>query len=658
MKTPLLFLFILFLSLSIKAQITTPVIRANFGVDAELRSNFFNGFLQNGNDDWFSNSATGTGKYIIDTIGAASMVSRYAVDPAFRKQPFFRTMSVPQYSVINNRLLIDAVYIRDYNGQSGGDETAFVSSNKNGDNPGIWNGGTTSVLDKNDIAEMMVHVRREGPSRTDPLWFFGGLSLQGTTGNRYFDFELYQTDIFFTRSTGRFSNYGPDEGHTSWEFDAQGNIIKPGDVIFSAEYSSSSLTFIEARIWVNRNALNITPASFDWSGSFDGASNSSQFGYASIRPKVAGTYYAGLQSGNSTWAGPFGFINGNNLFQTTYTARQFMEFSVNLTYLGLDPLTLLGGGACGLPFRRILVKTRTSTSFSSELKDFIGPFDFFTAPPVEAVAEVPLFCGSIGVSDIKVQNPLPASVYTWKTLGGNIVGDSTGHTITVNAPGTYIVNQQLLDGCGSFAADTVVIRYEADCVPMEVNPFQLKGQLKEGFAKLNWSVEKVFASDRIQVQRSFDGKYFHTIAQYAYLENAETIEQRVTTDDVSGFKTPDIYYRLEKVTIYGDTNYSKVIRLLNSSKSENVRLYPNPAQDYFQLEMPTTKSGEAEMVIYNMAGTPVLREKVTISAGILKYAEKTFFKGNNGIYVICVQFNGNKYWQKVFLSGKKEGISK
>ncbi|MER3469755.1 MAG: hypothetical protein C4330_00040 [Chitinophagaceae bacterium] len=370
--------------------------------------------MQNGNDDWFSNSG-GTGAFIIDTTGAASMVSRYLIDPAFRKLPFFRTMRYPQYSIVNNRLLIDAAYIRDYNGQAVGDSTAFVTSNKNGDSPQNWGGGITSVLDKNDIAEMMIHVRREGPLKSDSLWFFGGLSLQGTTGNRYFDFELYQTDIFYNRATGQFYNYGPDAGHTSWKLDGTGAITQPGDVIFTAEYSSSSLTFIEARIWVDRRTLTITPKDFDWAGSFDGASNNSQFGYASIRPKNGGTYYSGLQSGNNTWAGPFGFIDGGNNLTTTYSARQFMEFSVNLTKLGLDPITLLGGSACGLPFRRILVKTRSSTSFSSELKDFIGPFDFFTPAPVQAQADVPVFCGVVSISHLWVNNPLPASVYNWTT---------------------------------------------------------------------------------------------------------------------------------------------------------------------------------------------------------------------------------------------------
>ena len=271
MNTFLPFFLIIF-HLAAAAQITTPVVRAGFGIEAELRANYFNNFVQSGNDDWFNNGTPGTGSFVIDTSGAASLMAMWAANPALRRLPFYRTMRVPQFSLINNRLWIDGVYIRDYNGQAGGDSTAFVMSNKNGDSPEAWTGGVTSVLDKNDIGEMMVHVRRAGPTKFDTLWFMGGISLQGTSGNRYFDFELYQTDIFYSRTTGDFTNFGPDEGHTSWEFDAAGQIVKPGDVIFTAEFSSSSLSMLEARIWVPRTAITtVTPMGFSWTGSFDGS---------------------------------------------------------------------------------------------------------------------------------------------------------------------------------------------------------------------------------------------------------------------------------------------------------------------------------------------------------------------------------------------------
>ncbi|MGZ3911888.1 MAG: hypothetical protein ACXVBR_17505, partial [Flavisolibacter sp.] len=350
MKTLIPFLF--FVSFTAQAQITTPIIRAGFGVDADLRARYFSGSLQNGNDDWFMLPGTGLslGEAVIDTTGAAAIVAGYTSDVSpfpKRMTSFYRAMSRPQFSVVNNRLWLDALFVRDYHGN---DTTVFTSgADKNGDSPVNWSGGIQSIPDKNDILDMFMHVRRAGSTATDSLWMFGGISLDNTTGNRYFDFEMYQTDINYDRASHAWYGYGPDAGHTSWKFDASGNIIKPGDIIFSASYQSSALTNIEARIWVDRAALSITPASFNWSGQFDGAATGSQFGYASILPKTGGAYYTGLGSGNNTWAGPFQLILQNNSQVTNYSKDQFMEFSVNLTKIGLDPVTTFGTDVCGTP---------------------------------------------------------------------------------------------------------------------------------------------------------------------------------------------------------------------------------------------------------------------------------------------------------------------
>ncbi|HYD22273.1 MAG TPA: hypothetical protein VEB40_12410, partial [Flavipsychrobacter sp.] len=169
MKRTLLLSLIVICSLCTKAQITNPVIKANFGVDADLRANYFNGFNQSGNDDWFLlPGSTGTGQFIIDTTGAAAIVSRYTTDLASRRLPFYKTMRYPGFTVINNRLLLDAVFIRDYHGD---DSTVFGSgSNKNSQNPSDWTCPVSQgVPDKNDILDMMMHVRRAGPNPTDSL---------------------------------------------------------------------------------------------------------------------------------------------------------------------------------------------------------------------------------------------------------------------------------------------------------------------------------------------------------------------------------------------------------------------------------------------------------------------------------------------------------
>ena len=96
--------------------------RANFGIEADLSANFYNNITQPAEDDWFSNGHTGSGRGVIDTTGAAALLSGYISKPLSRKNAFSKLMSVPAYTVVNNRLLLDAIFHRDYHGT---DSTAF-----------------------------------------------------------------------------------------------------------------------------------------------------------------------------------------------------------------------------------------------------------------------------------------------------------------------------------------------------------------------------------------------------------------------------------------------------------------------------------------------------------------------------------------------------
>lgn len=628
-------------------QITTPQIKANFGVDADLRANYFNNFIISGNDDWFTFPGTpGTGQSVIDTTGAVSIVARYATDMNFRKIPFFRTMKYPAYTVVNNRLLIDAVFIRDYHDQ---DSTVFGGGSKNGDNPANWiTPLVQSVPDKNDILDMFVHVRREGPTSNYPLWLFGGVSIESTSGNRYFDFEMYQTDIYYDRPSQKFYGFGPDAGHTSWKFDASGNVTQPGDIVFSADYGSSSIASLEARIWVNKNDLSIIPANFDWNGTFDGANAGSQYGYAGIKPKAAGAFYTGADSPANTWAGPFGLIRADNSFTTTYTTRQFMEFSVNLTLLGLDPVTLLGGsGACGMPFRRVLVKSRASTSFTAALKDFVGPFDFFLAPRADASADVPLYCGTIGVSQLTVNNAVPTSVYDWATPDGNIVGTSSGPNITVNAPGTYIVTQRLQAACTPYATDTVQVVFDPGCVVLADHEYNLKGDLKGEQAQLSWNAPVNENVKYYEVERSTDGiHYTNTGKVYA---NGTTSYH--ATDNIGGLSSPYVYYRLKVTNENNAVSYSKAIKLsLQSTGTSDMRILRNPASESTQISITSASDRDMTLSVYDFTGRLMYSLDTRVAAGNNIINLDNIRNWPRGMYAVKVSMGEDRYTEKLVIS--------
>ena len=648
MKKILLLIYIVIPVLA-TSQVITPVIKANFGVDGDLRANFFSGAALNGNDDWFMNSGS-PGEGIIDTTGAAFILSKYASDPNSRKIPFFRGMQFPQFSVINNRLLIDGIFIRDYHGD---DSTVFASgSNKNGMSPALWSCPTSqSIPDKNEILDVFMHVRRAGPSGTDSLWLFGGVSIENTTGNRYFDFEMYQTNIFYDRNSLAFSGYGPDAGHTAWQFDAAGNVLKAGDIIFTAEFGSSSLNLIEARIWINESSLALTPNAFQWGGQFDGDGNGATFGYANILPTTTGDFYTGLTSVSNTWAGAFQLVRGDNSLATDYSAKQFMEFSVNLSKLGLDPY-ITSNDVCGMPFRKILIKSRASTSFTSELKDFVGPFDFFRAPRAEAAAQIPLFCGISGVTDINVTNVLPTSIYKWTTLGGHIISDSVGPTITVDRPGTYIVRQELMSNCGTaYAMDTVVVTLDSFCIILKTSIVDFSVSKEGSIANLHWATNYNKFAAYFQVERSLDNRNYSTVGEVAQQGDQDRGSYNFT-DRITELNRLPVFYRIKIIDLNGNISYSRIVNLVSSPEPPTrFQVTPNPVKTRAELMFISDHSTVVKIGVYSTSSGKMIHtfsQRIETGTTFITISESQSWP--NGLYLIKALIGDQVLNQKMILA--------
>jgi len=641
---PLLIICIVFVN-SLAAQITTPVIKANFGVDADLRANFFNNGIVPASDDWFKRENLHAGQFMIDTTGAAAIVANYFSNPASRMQSFSRLMHPEFYSVLQNNLVIDAVFHRDYHGD---DSTVFASgSSKNGMSPSMWSCPVSQgIPDKNEILDAFTHIRRDGPAVTDSLWMFGGLSIENTNGNRYFDFELYQTNIFYDRSTQTFGGYGPDAGHTSWEFDPAGNVLKAGDIIFSAEFSSATLSLVEARIWVNKAALSTNPVNFDWGGEFDGDGNGALFGYASILPKTTGDFYTGLQSPVSTWAGPFELVRTNNAVVTDYLPGQLMEFSVNLTKLGIDPGSY-SDNPCGTPFRRVLIKTRSSTSFTSELKDFIAPFNMFDYPKVDAFTNLLYFCRVFPLTPITVLNPNAASVYTWTTATGHIVGSNIGPTIMVDRPGTYVVSQQLNTDCPFYSKDSVTILFDSICRILDVTIINFAATKTNDAAILQWQASNNKEAAQYEVEFSLNGNSYSG-AGLLYANATPTLADYSFSYLLDKLHAPVIYFRIKITGKDGRIKYSDVIVLRNGNAGkEATTIFPNPTAGELWLSVNATVTERAVITLFNAQGKLLQQSRVNIRVGENMIPLPVLLNHSAGIYMVTVQAQNKIITQKV-----------
>jgi hypothetical protein len=550
---------------------------------------------------------------------------------------------------LNNHLLLDAIFQRDFHGN---DSTVFAAgSNKNGMSPSLWSCPISQgVPDKNDILDAYTHVRRDGVNATDSAWMFAAISIENTTGSRYFDFELYQSNLVYDRSTQTFSGYGPDAGHTSWIFDAAGNITKPGDIIFTAEFGSSGLSLVEARIWINKSQLSVNPATFSWGGKFDGDGMAATFGYANIEPKTPGDFYSGIQNTLvKTWAGPFSLVRVDNSVVTSYLQKQFMEFAVNLTKLGIDPASF-SNNACGSPFRRVLVKSRASTSFTAELKDFIAPFSMFNYDKVDANAFVQYYFETFpAAATIQVYNALSTSVYTWTTNNGSINGSPTGPVITVNKPGTYYVTQQLHSQCPPNSIDSVVLLFDSVCaiLKVDITRFNVTSDGKDIMIK--WEINDNELVEKFVMQYSTDNLVFHELGilpvnQSSGITNYDFAFRNKNSD-------PVIYFRLQVVGRDGVSKFSRTISV-KSSKQEITHLpviFPNPASEEIWISLEASEKSRIMVSLSDISGRLIHGLEMPVIKGGNVLSLHNLVQLSPGIYLVKIKANDRETVHKLVL---------
>ncbi len=421
-----------------------------FGIDADLYSGAmpygdFSPASPVGTDDWFY-GVSGTG--VIDTTGGylIKTLLQGAGDPTYEKR-----MIDGFGSVRNGVTLYDAVYARDNFGGTGYiDPTAFPVSSKNSQPPTAWSAGPANVLGKNDLLDIGAHFRRNGTSPTSDLFLQGVIAMAEPGGAAYMDMEFFINNVTYTPGVG-FSSAGTDMGHTSFQFDAAGNLIKIGDILVNISLiNGGAQVDMEIRIWVKRaDRLNsaLIPATFNWGTAYDGATSTSEYVYASIIPKVSGNAcsYVNL-AGQFPTAPPWGHKGTKyNIFTTSFAEYSLAEIGLNLTKFGLDPAFLPNYDPCVFSHRSFCVKSRSSASFTASLKDFAGPYGLGNVKPTINTSGT-LSCLNPNVT------LFPSSIrqdatYMWTTTNGNITSNPALSSVTVNQPGTYKLTLGLTNGC-------------------------------------------------------------------------------------------------------------------------------------------------------------------------------------------------------------------
>jgi hypothetical protein len=479
-------------------KVSGAAVQANFGIDADVYANRlqFGGLNTTtfpNTDDWFLNitkwpssppSSPPTyigGLGVIDESGNIAAI--IAAIKANNNTSFERRMSKAKNTTVGNYLWIDAVYGRDGNATQGNnDATVFTkTTDKNGQNPATWNLGSGGTPQKNDIVDVFGHLRRDlSAGSPGILWGFGGATTMSADGNSHNDFEYFRTDVTFNGS--KLINTGANEGHTAWEFASDGVATKRGDILVSVDFENGGTRPLgSVRVWMKKSDVVVatfnakTNRPFDITGVFDGTSGAT-YGYAEISKKgsvptdpnaVNPDIFAVVNVTADTFGAPWGSLEGSNAkYFDDIKKLQFSEFGINLTAFGLD--SRIGTtNPCENLLGTLIVKTRSSSSFTAELKDFAGPYKFGnTETPVVSTQNLAACKNADGTNpSFNLNNGVVGTETTaqFYTSNPNVIpvptaiSNPTTYTPTAASTTIYVRTEPGLNGCFAYGSFTLTV---------------------------------------------------------------------------------------------------------------------------------------------------------------------------------------------------------
>jgi len=444
-------------------------------------------------DDWFKTPGHFTpspalGKGIIDVSDSAALRAQLQAGQniSFTKrmigQPYdisvFPNTYAPTFD-LDTQFLVDAVYFRDYHAN---DYTAFTSAAKNGQNPNNWQGGLANVGNKSDIIDVFTHVRTSGINpAADSVWFFAGVATRNTTGERYFDIEVYREPIYFTPTSNgspvNFVSEGTSFGHSRWELNRDGYVTRTGDLIISVSYKSGQAPEIDFRIWLAKSTYDsiqggrLSPKTFRLNGRWDVADDGLH-GYAEITAaspdEIWGSglgNFTGSANSDTTYSTPWGTINTSGVWSQNYDRLQFVEIGLNFSRFGMNPFQYVTS-YCTSPYSSILVKSRSSTAFNANLDDFVGPVNFTVkeAAPFNVTPQI-FSCNNTAPRltwDFTARNYYRLINSNGDTLARDVdfrtAATAADRFLTVTQPGTYRIEATNFQGCPTLSSTTITVQ--------------------------------------------------------------------------------------------------------------------------------------------------------------------------------------------------------
>ena len=222
-------------------------------------------------------------------------------------------------------------------------------------------------------------------------------------------------------------------------------------------------------------------------------------------------------------------------------------------------------------------------------------------PVIKKGSEVKLSINSPASKSVKLNfTDLSAVGYYQMFLKDNYLNTLTD--VNSNPSYSFEINKSIPT---SFGTDRFVIIFKA---PIPVQLVEFTATVNKG-AELKWKTEHEEFNDYFELERSLDGKSFMKLDRIEGANSSSGNSNYIYTDN-DPFNGVN-YYRLKQVDKEGIITYADTVNLsyslnnLTNSESGTIVVYPNPAQELINVDIPNRELKQITINIYDMQGKKI-----------------------------------------------------
>lgn len=164
--------------------------------------------------------------------------------------------------------------------------------------------------------------------------------------------------------------------------------------------------------------------------------------------------------------------------------------------------------------------------------------------------------------------------------------------------------------CGRYN-DFVLTVANCGTTPVKFNTFN--GRYANGTAYLDWQTSEEINTARFEIQRSYDGNNFTSLATVRSAGNSSTLRYYNYQDNNAG-NGKYVYYRIRQVDLDGRYSHSNIVRLSLGERT-GMDIYPNPFASQFTVAFSAPAAENATLVIRNNTGQVVHSRMVKVTRG-------------------------------------------